>query len=153
MDKRKQKTRIVFDKKKNPSMTKQEFKDDCNINKIVAKFMVTHDESLLQKNTGVFMDTTQIPDYQEALNQVILAETMFNEMPSDIRKQFENNPSKFVEFCQNPNNYEQLIQLGLAEPTEAYHQMKAKQNAQDTKNDKLNDEKPSSAKPSVKSDE
>lgn len=86
-----------------------------------------------------------MPDYQTALNQVILAQQMFDELPSQVRKEFNNNPTEFVEYCQNTDNYEHLIELGLAEPTQAFiDQQAAAQAAQDTKNDDSNDDKSSS---------
>jgi len=39
---------------------------------------------------------------------------MFEELPSTIRAQFENNPEKFLEFVQNPDNLDKMRELGLA---------------------------------------
>jgi len=55
-------------------------------------------------------------DYHEALNIVADAESMFEELPSTIRAQFENDPHKFLEFVQDPNNLDEMRELGLAKP-------------------------------------
>ena len=36
-------------------------------------------------------------------------------IPSDIRKQFDNNPGKFYEFVSNPDNKDELIKMGFIE--------------------------------------
>lgn len=53
-------------------------------------------------------------EYQEALNIIIAAEDAFAELPSSIRKRFNNNPEEFLEFVQDPDNLEEARKLGLA---------------------------------------
>jgi len=39
-------------------------------------------------------------------------------IPSDIRKKFDNDPGKFYEFVSNPDNKEELKQMGFIETPE-----------------------------------
>ena len=39
-------------------------------------------------------------------------------IPSDIRKQFDNNPGKFYEFVNNPDNKDELKKMGFIEETQ-----------------------------------
>ena len=94
------------------SMTKQSFKDECDINKIMEKFQKTGAITHYAKHAPSYGDATPV-DYQNALNIVADANTMFEELPSSIRKKFDNDPSQFLEFVQDEKNSEEMIQLGL----------------------------------------
>ena len=39
---------------------------------------------------------------------------MFEELPSQIRKKFNNDPAQFLDFVQNENNKDALYEMGLA---------------------------------------
>lgn len=105
------KTRIIGD-----SMAQQQFKDECDINKIMAKYqksgLVTH----VAQYQGRYDDFTVLPDFKTALDTMNEAQAMFLTIPSDIRAQFENDPGKFVEFATDPKNLDQMRDLGLAPP-------------------------------------
>lgn len=103
-----------------PSRTKQAFKQECDINHIMARFKrVQGAEFLTQYNGyvgGQFGDFSQIPDYRTALEQVRAAEGVFGALPAIVRKRFGNDPAEFLDFCQNPENESELVRLGLATP-------------------------------------
>ena len=100
-----------------PSMTQQHFADECDINKIMAKYqrdgLVTH----VAKYQGKYDDYTVMPDFQTALNTMKEAEEMFLSIPSEIRREFENDPGKFVEFATDPENIDKMREMGLAPKT------------------------------------
>jgi phage internal scaffolding protein len=90
----------------------QQFKNDCDVNWIMEKF----------QRTGVISHVNQFqPEYgfansqtlHQAMNIVAKAESMFAELPSKIRNEFENSPSKFLDFVQNPDNAAKAKELGL----------------------------------------
>jgi len=93
--------------------THQSFKDECDINRIMAKHRKTGilRQTLERPQYG---DFSNLPDYQEAMNTVIQADTMFAELTSDVRERFSNDPQKFIEFCENPDNQDEAIRLGIA---------------------------------------
>ena len=95
-----------------PSMTQQHFKEECDVNNILAKFVRT---GVLPANCrpGDYFDCSTIQDYQDCLNRVIEAQENFDTLPSGIRKYFQNDPGKFLEFVQNPENIDKGIELGL----------------------------------------
>lgn len=97
------------------SMTKQSHKDECNINKIVNKYMRTGQIDNLMKNPPNYMYCTS-ETFQESLNIIDTAQKMFDDMPSQIRNKFENDPAKFLDFVQNPENLNEMRSLGLAYP-------------------------------------
>ena len=96
------------------SLTKQSFKDETNINKIMEKFQRTGAIDHYAKYAPNYDDATS-DDLHTSLNIIADANSMFEELPSSIRKKFENNPQKFLDFVQDPKNLEEMRELGLAE--------------------------------------
>lgn len=103
---------------------KQEFKQDADINSIMAKFQKTgaiDHVSKHQQNYGIATPQS----LHEALNVVTAAQTMFNDLPSSLRNKFENRASDFLKFVQDEKNYEEAIELGLdltPEASQAAHE-------------------------------
>lgn len=103
---------------KEPSMTKQAFKDECDINNIVRKFEQTgvldHVNQAAAK--GLYQDLPDGLDLQAGLNMIAQAEAAFMALPAAARAEFNNDPVAFVEAFNNPTeaNQELFIKLGLA---------------------------------------
>lgn len=73
----------------------QSYKDSVDINVLLQRF-ARGDESALSKIQGVYGDFTQMPKtYRELAQRVIDAENIFNQLPIDIRKEFNFSPSEF----------------------------------------------------------
>ena len=97
-----------------PSLTKQSFKDEVDINKIMSKFMQTGQINHLnraQPNYGVATAT----DFREALEIVRNGDETFMNLPSEIRAKFNQNPEEFLAFVENPENVPEMENLGLLE--------------------------------------
>ena len=80
----------------------------------MAKFQKTGALTHYMKHAPQYGDATQV-EYADALNVIANANTMFEELPATIRKKFENDPAKFLEFVQDPKNQEEMEKLGLKE--------------------------------------
>lgn len=98
-----------------PSRTKQEFRDECDINNIIKAFKVTGIVTHLNAKAaqGAFLDLPADVDYQSALNSVIRAEEAFMALPSKVRDRFHNDPAAFLQFMENPANGDEMIALGI----------------------------------------
>lgn len=95
-----------------PGRTKQSFKDDCDINKMLAKAQKVGSLSHLQKYGAVYGDFTEAPsDLLEAQKHLERGREIFNELPSQIRKDFRNDPTAFFRFVNDPDNVDQLDKL------------------------------------------
>jgi len=93
----------------------QSHKDEVDINNIVKR----HGLDLIQKTAALqtfTYDDNPNNDFSEIMNAVIKASKSFDSIPSDIRKQFDNNPAKFMDFIYNPENADQMVEMGLKEP-------------------------------------
>lgn len=123
----------MFDPKTEPSKTDQSFAKDCDINLIVKKLSPL-DHRTLQENVqraamGIMeVDLTQVTDLQGALEAVNNAQEAFNTLPAELRKRFDNDPSKIFDFLQDPKNQEEAVRLGLMEVREATHTERIRHN-------------------------
>lgn len=99
------------------SLTVQSEKNNCDVNQILKKYdktgLITH----VNRSVSSYGDFSEVNEYQDSLNFVIAAREAFDELPADIRKKFNNDPGFFFEFCTNPDNQDEMIELGLAEDT------------------------------------
>lgn len=96
-----------------PSMTKQSFTAECDVNNILAKYRKTGLIHHLAKHLGSYEDVSTAPDYQTALNVIIESEESFNLLPAEIRRQFSNDPAQFLDFVHDPKNKDKMIEMGL----------------------------------------
>ncbi len=93
--------------------------DDCNINTIMARYEKTGLIEHVKEIQGAYGDFSEIQDYQSSLNQVIATRKMFDTLPSKIRGQFNNNPGTFLDFCEDPENFDEMVEMGLVLPAPA----------------------------------
>ena len=108
----KEKEGIIF---KEPTMTVQSEKDNCDINIIMNRY-ATCGTPLPVRSDGVepmFADVSDLGDYMENFNRCKQAEEMFNALPSSLRKELDNNPANLVPFIQDKNNLERCYEYGL----------------------------------------
>lgn len=105
----------VIDFSNSPSMTKQSFKRECDINNILVKYQKTGVFDHVSKYEPQYFDTSE-SDYHEAMNKVISAQEMFDDLPSKARDYFENDPAKFLQFFDEnqSDSVDLLYDLGLA---------------------------------------
>lgn len=98
-----------------PSVTKQSFKDECDINTLVSRWQKSGQVgSSFNATPGDFRDVSNVPDYHTALNMVIEAQRMFDALPSNVRDRFQNDPGAFLSFMDDPRNVDEAVSLGLA---------------------------------------
>lgn len=107
-----------------PSLTRQEFKEECDLSLLLKRFARTPEGlAALQNAQGFvanarFEDVSNIPDYRTALDQVNLANESFMSLPAVVRRRFDNDPANFLDFVSNPANLDECRALGLAKPKE-----------------------------------
>lgn len=103
----------------NSPFTKQEFRDECDINVLMSKYQATGEIPNLNERAPQYLDVTG-HDYQEHMNIVAGAQTLFNELPSSIRNQFENDPALFLDFTSNEENRAKMHEMGLLKPIDEW---------------------------------
>lgn len=98
--------------------TKQSFKDECDINRIMARYQSTGQLPNMAELAPQYLDVTGL-DYQEHQNFIAGANTLFNELPSSIRARFANSPAEFLDFCSQEKNRPEMAEMGLLRPKPA----------------------------------
>lgn len=98
--------------------TKQEFKDECDLNVLMKRYERTGALPSARVGQPQYVDCTVFTDFQTAMEIVRGAESSFNALPSRVRREFDNDPRKFVEFATNPENADRMIELGLLDGRE-----------------------------------
>lgn len=101
-----------------PSLTKQEFAEDCDINLLMSRYEKTGVITHVNKAVPQYLDLSDVPDLQRAIEIAREAETAFMQLPAAVRREFDNDPIKFVQFAEDPTNVDQLRAWGLAKPAE-----------------------------------
>lgn len=80
------------------SQTKQYFRDECNINNIVAKFSESGQlPTNLNKLEPQYGEAPNL-DLKESLDQVKALHAEFFELPYEMRKKFKNKPENYAQF-------------------------------------------------------
>ncbi len=111
--------RIFHDEDGNhDGLTEQHHKDSTDINTIIRNYDKTGIISHVAAAKAQYGDFTKVNEYQEALNVVLSADQAFSEVPAKIRAKFGNDAGRFFEFVTNPDNQDELVELGLAERKE-----------------------------------
>lgn len=105
-----------------PSLTKQAYKDECDLSLIVKRFAKTPEGRLALDNAAGYVsnvhfdDVSQVPDFRAAQDIVLAANDRFMALPAIVRRRFNNDPAEFLDFATNPVNLEEMRKLGLAKP-------------------------------------
>lgn len=103
-----------------PSLTKQSFVKESDINSIMAKWAKDPENYIPPSGRGIprYGDFTNVESYQDCLDLVIQANESFDALPAEARAFFENDPARFLAFVEDPANASKLIELGLAHEVE-----------------------------------
>lgn len=109
--------RVQLEFEEGSSRTKQSQTDECDINKIMAKYLRTGAIAHGNKFAGDYGYASSV-SFHEAMNCISKGESMFSELPSDLRTRFSNDVGEFLDFVQNPENSKEMISLGLTKTGE-----------------------------------
>ena len=95
-----------------PSMTKQSFAEEADINTIVKRFGLTG-QLPGDVRMPVNGDFTEVPDFRGAMQLIVEAREAFMRMPADVRARFGNDPAAFVDFVSDDQNRAEAERLGI----------------------------------------
>lgn len=102
-----------------PSLTKQEFKEDADINVILARVLKTGEMPITLPEH--FADLTDRTDYFTMASQVAEANALFYELPANKRALFLNDPTRWADAvvkATQDGDRQELIALGIDVPRE-----------------------------------
>lgn len=104
-----------------PSLTQQQFKDECDINVLYARYQQTgvfyppFDGHPTNSAAPVFGDFSS-DDYGDMMayqNSLVRVREAFEQLPLAVRERFNYNPINMVEFLSDPANTAEAQKLGL----------------------------------------
>jgi phage internal scaffolding protein len=116
-----QRVRSVFHSDK-PSETKQEFKNECDINLLVKKMDAGLDitpSSIARgksRRMPQFGDFSQFFDFREMNDKINNAREQFEALPAEIRERFHNDPASLIAAIEDPNRRDEMEKLGFVIP-------------------------------------
>ena len=94
--------------------TKSEFADECDINKIMARYRRTGELPESARIAAArFGDFASLPSFMEMQDKILAANELFAPLPAAVRKQFGNDPVEFVDAASTPEGREILVKFGL----------------------------------------
>lgn len=99
---------------KDPSLAQQQFRDDSDINVIVARFgLDPYGPMPTETPGGLLVDFSQVGDYRTCLDSIRAADAAFAAFPANVRSRFANDPSLLISFLEDDSNRDEAIRLGL----------------------------------------
>jgi len=97
--------------------TKQSFKDETDINQILKRAQKTGTLNHLEKHEGSYGDFSTF-DFFETQLMLARGREIFDDLPVELRSEFNQSPEQFFKYVNDPANVDRLGTLlpGLAEP-------------------------------------
>lgn len=100
-----------------PGRTQQSEKDSCDINLIMKRFEKTKELPITTARLASYGDFSDLSDFKTSLDRIKLAEETFMALPADVRAHVDNDPQKFLDFVDDEDNLETMIEMGLVPPS------------------------------------
>lgn len=96
------------------SLCQQHFRDECDVNVIVDRYVKTGVMEHLVDVPPHFADVSEIPtDLASAYDAVFAAESAFMSLPSDLRKSLGNDPAQLSVWLSDEKNRAEAVKYGL----------------------------------------
>lgn len=95
------------------SRAKQSFRQETDINSIMAKYHATGMLERVNRAVPRYGDFSSVDDYQGCLDKIQEADRQFNELPSAVRDHVDNDPAEFLRMALDPEREQELRDLGL----------------------------------------
>lgn len=110
--------RVAVDFSGQQSITKQSFKDGCDMNKIVSSFFKTGSLSHVVSSPPQYIDVSQVGDFRQAQDTLLRGMNLFAGLPVEVQERFRGDASLFLEWASDPSNGRELRGL-LGDPVKA----------------------------------
>ena len=99
-----------------PSKVQKQFADQCSTEHIVQKFLRGEPVATASK-PAVYADLTQVPDFESLQDRLAVLNNWFNDLPSEVRLEYGNDPQKALEELTKPGSWTYAVELGLLDPS------------------------------------
>lgn len=109
---RRTRPRVIFECT-GPSLTKQSFKQECDVNFVVKNHAQTGMWAHLNPRAPTYGDFTMAVGLEAAMDLVEQAQADFDELPADVRAACKNDPVQLLQKLADPATAKVLVDLGL----------------------------------------
>lgn len=96
--------------------TRQDHKEECDINVLMNQYVQTGSNAHFQLNTARY-GFAEAADFQDVMMTIAAAKDAFLGLPAEIRERFGNDPATYLDYIDQTDE-DTLIKEGLAEPRE-----------------------------------
>jgi len=111
------------------TLTRESFRDECNINSIMGKAQRGINVPI-NKKSPLFQDVSDIGTFQSInLRMQEIQDEFMHKIPAEIRLRHGNDPGRFADWIQKPENKDEAIRLGLIVDNERAAQIRAEAKA------------------------
>lgn len=104
---------------KEPSMTDQSFRDECDMGKLIDRYNKTgffYNPLVAHQNKPrppMFEDFADVATFQDAQEVIARSIAQFEALPAKLRDFFKNDPGYMLAFVNDPQNREKCVELGI----------------------------------------
>lgn len=98
------------------SKVQQQFRDQCATDAIIKKYNMMGVNPFISAAEPQYLDTTQVPSFVAAMDSQIRVKSYFENLPSDVRLQFNNSPEQFSQIVLSGEHNDMLRDLGILPP-------------------------------------
>lgn len=102
-----------------PSLAKQAFAEECDINEILRRSALSGVLGHVNDRAALYEDVSEVPDFHDAMNIVVDAKERFASLDAPVRERFQNDPGVLMEFLSDESNRAEAEKLRLISPRPA----------------------------------
>lgn len=103
-----------------PSLTKQSFAQECDINHMVACWVNNGSMPRMNTTPAAYPDFSDYMDLKEASDLISEFHDVFDTLPAEVRARFSNDPYVMTDFLGNPDNRDAAIKMGFTFSGDSY---------------------------------
>ncbi|WGL31462.1 internal scaffolding protein [Dipodfec virus UOA04_Rod_1082] len=96
-----------------PSPVQQQFLEETQLDFLLKKYSTLGINPFVASEPQTYLDTSLISDFQTSQNRLVQLGGYFDRLPAQIRREFNDDLSTFVECVLDPQNESRLIDLGV----------------------------------------
>lgn len=111
-------TEAVIDCSNDEVLTEQNHKTQVDVNYIVSSRGVDRIAETT-KLADLTFDANPYNDFQEMMEMVAKGKSAFASLPAQVRDEFKNDPARYLDYIRNPENHDEMVKRGWAEPKPA----------------------------------
>lgn len=108
--------RPVVDCSGDEPLTQQSSAAEVDMNEIMRRALAGAVPSHLNSRPPVYGSLIGLGDLRDAMNLVVKANSMFEQLDPFVRKRFHNDPAELLDFVKDDKNREEAEKLGLLKP-------------------------------------